>query len=259
MQDALERALATFSGEPVRVVCAGRTDAGVHATGQVVHFDTHLQRAMFAWVRGTNAFLPPAVAVRWAHAVDASFHARFSAHGRRYRYLLINRPHRTGLWHQRAAWHHQPLALHAMQAAAQTLLGEHDFSAFRAAECQADSPVKIMRRAEVHQLGDLLLFDFEASAFLQHMVRNLVGSLVCIGQRKRPPEWLSELLLAGDRRLAAPTFPAAGLYLVAVRYARSWGLPADAEDAPLSFLSALQFAGCETVHENKDQNLWPDA
>lgn len=236
VQDSLEEALCAFSGEPVRVVCAGRTDAGVHATGQVVHFETRIERAMFSWVRGANAFLPQAVAVRWAQAVDESFHARFSAHGRCYRYLLINRPHRTGLWHQRAAWHHPPLTVSAMQAAAQALLGEHDFSAFRAAECQANSPVKVMQRAEVRRFGDLLVFDFEASAFLQHMVRNLVGSLVCVGQGKRAPAWISELLLSRDRRLAAPTFPAAGLYLVAVRYPPQWNLPAAEETSCLPFL-----------------------
>lgn len=230
VQEALQDALQQFATVPVNVVCAGRTDAGVHATGQVVHFDTQLERSMYAWVRGANSFLPAAVAVRWAQTVADDFHARSSAYSRHYRYLLINRPHRTGVWHGRVGWYHHPLDLGAMQAAAEYLLGERDFSAFRAAECQANSPVKIMRRAEIRRFGDLLLLDFEASAFLHHMVRNLVGSLVHVGQGKHPPEWIAELLAAGDRRLAAPTFAAAGLYLVAVRYRPQWGLPT--ADAP---------------------------
>ncbi|MEF8714434.1 MAG: tRNA pseudouridine(38-40) synthase TruA [Accumulibacter sp.] len=225
VQDALQDALQQFATVPVQVVCAGRTDAGVHATGQVVHFDTDLDRSMYAWVRGANTFLPAAVAVRWAQAVTGDFHARSSAYARHYRYLLINRPHRTGAWHGRVGWYHHPLNLAQMQAAAEQLLGERDFSAFRAAECQAKSPVKIMHRADIRRFGDLLVFDFEASAFLHHMVRNLVGSLVEVGQGRHPPEWIAELLAKGDRRLAAPTFAAAGLYLAAVRYLPHWGLP----------------------------------
>lgn len=238
VQDAVEYALRQFSGAALRVVCAGRTDAGVHATGQVVHFDTDVERSMFAWVRGTNTFLPPAVAARWAQAVADDFHARFSACSRRYRYLLINRAHRAGLWNDRVGWYHHPLDVERMQAAADRLLGERDFSAFRAAECQATSPVKIMRQATVRRFGELFVFDFEASAFLHHMVRNLVGSLVCVGQGKRPPEWISELLAAGDRRLAAPTFPANGLYLVEVRYPSEIGLPS-LDDTALRPLLAL--------------------
>ena len=235
VQDALQDALQRFATVPVQVVCAGRTDAGVHATGQVVHFDTALDRSMYAWVRGANTFLPAAVAVRWAQAVTSDFHARSSAYSRHYRYLLINRPHRTGVWHGRVGWYHHPLNLELMQAAAEQLLGEHDFSAFRAAECQAKSPVKIMRRADIQRCGDLLVFDFEASAFLHHMVRNLVGSLVDVGQGKHPPEWIAELLAKGDRRLAAPTFAAAGLYLVTVRYLPHWGLPSSDESLFLPY------------------------
>lgn len=225
VQDALQAALREIAGVPLNVVCAGRTDAGVHATGQVVHFDTQVERPLTAWVRGVNTFLPPAVAVRWAQPVADGFHARFSAFGRRYRYVLINRPQRSGVWHGRAGWYHHPLDVDAMQAAAALLHGEHDFSAFRAAACQARSPVKTLRQADVRRVGDLLVFDFEASAFLHHMVRNLVGSLVYVGQGKHPPEWMGDLLLAGDRKRAAPTFSAAGLYLVGVRYEPHWGLP----------------------------------
>ena len=225
VQQALEGALRQIAGQPVDVVCAGRTDAGVHATEQVVHFDTPVERPLTAWVRGVNTFLPQGVAVGWAHPVGDDFHARFSAYGRAYRYLLINRAQRTGLWHGRAGWYHHPLDVETMQKAASLLLGEHDFSAFRAADCQARSAVKTMRQATVRRRGEMVVFDFEASAFLQHMVRNLVGSLVYIGQGKHPPEWMSELLVARERRLAAPTFAAAGLYLVGVRYEPHWQLP----------------------------------
>lgn len=229
VQDALEAALAQIAGCPVDVVCAGRTDAGVHATGQVVHFDSPLERPLTAWVRGVNTFLPAAVAVRWAIPVSDDFHARFSAYGRCYRYVLINRPQRSGVWHGRAGWYHHPLDAEIMQQAAGLLLGEHDFSAFRAADCQAKSPVKTVRRAEVRRFGDRIFFDFEAGAFLHHMVRNLVGSLVYVGQGKQRAEWITELLDQRDRRLAAPTFSPAGLYLVDVKYEPHWGLPASVE------------------------------
>jgi len=230
VQNALEAALSQIAGVPMDVVCAGRTDAGVHATGQVVHFDTTLERPLTAWWRGANSFLPAAVAVRWAHPVGDGFHARFSAYGRRYRYVLLNRPQRPGLWHGRAGWYHHPLDVEAMQKAATQLLGEHDFSAFRAAQCQAKSPIKTMRQADVRRIGDLIVFDFEASAFLHHMVRNLVGSLVYIGQGKHPPGWMAELLNTADRRLAAPTFAAGGLYLVGVQYEAHWALPGGEEN-----------------------------
>jgi tRNA pseudouridine38-40 synthase len=169
VQDALESALSVVADGPIRVVCAGRTDAGVHALAQVVHFDTEAVRPDTAWVRGVNAHLPPSIAIRWAQPVAAEFHARFSARGRRYRYLLLNRGQRPGLMAGRVGWFHRPLDAEAMTRAAGLLLGEHDFSAFRAAECQAKSPVKTLRQAEVRRQGDLLVFDFEASAFLHHM------------------------------------------------------------------------------------------
>lgn len=229
VQDALQDALAQIAGVPVNVVCAGRTDAGVHAIAQVVHFDPPVQRPLTAWVRGVNSFLPPAVAVHWAHPVEDGFHARFSAYGRRYRYLLINRPQRMGVWHGRAGWYHHPLDVESMQQAATHLFGGHDFSAFRAADCQAKSPVKTVRQADVRRFGEMIVFDFEAGAFLHHMVRNLVGSLVYVGQGKHPPEWIAQLLTAKDRRLAAPTFSAAGLYLAGVNYEAHWGLPVDTD------------------------------
>ena len=182
--------------------------------------------------------VPATVGVRWAQPVAEDFHARYSAYARCYRYLLINEPQRSGVWQGRTGWYHHPLDAARMQAAADLLLGEHDFSSFRAAECQAKSPVKTMRLAAVRRAGKLIIFDFEAGAFLQHMVRNLVGSLVYIGQGKHAPEWMAHLLQARERRLAAPTFSAAGLYLAAVRYDAHWGLPAS-DDALLPALSGL--------------------
>ena len=229
VQDALESALREIAGEPVGVVCAGRTDAGVHATHQVVHFETAVERPLSAWVRGVNSHLPDAVAVRWAQPVADSFHARFSARGRRYRYLLVNRSQRPGLWQGRVGWFHLPLDVSAMREAARRLIGEHDFSAFRAADCQARTPIKTLWRAEVWQSGNLLVFDFEASAFLHHMVRNLVGSLVYIGKGKQTSQWIDELLQMKDRKLAAPTFSPDGLYFRGPIYEPHWGLP-DPED-----------------------------
>lgn len=230
VQDALESALRKIAGERIGVLCAGRTDAGVHATHQVAHFETSIERPLSAWVRGVNTHLPDGVAVRWAQPVDDEFHARFSARGRRYRYLLLNRPQRPGLWQGRVGWFHGPLALAAMQDACGRLLGEHDFSAFRAAECQAKSPIKTMNQASVRQCGAMFVFDFEASAFLHHMVRNLVGTLVYIGKGARPAGWVDELLQMLDRKLAAPTFSPDGLYFRGPVYEPQWGLPDPDDD-----------------------------
>lgn len=229
LQDALEAALSRIAGHAVATICAGRTDAGVHATHQVVHFDTAVQRPDSAWVRGVNTYLPPTVAVRWATPVTDDFHARFSATGRRYRYLLLNRAQRPGLARGRAGWFHHPLDVAAMAEAATVLLGTHDFSAFRAAECQANSPVRTITRAEVCRHGEWLVFDFAANAFLHHMIRNLVGSLVYIGKGAHPPAWMGELLAARNRTLAAPTFSPDGLYLAGVDYPAEFALPAAPE------------------------------
>jgi len=230
VQDALEFALGAIAGQPVGVVCAGRTDAGVHATHQVVHFDAPVERPLSAWVRGVNSHLPEGVAVRWAQPVADDFHARFSARGRRYRYLLVNRPQRVGLWHGRVGWYHGPLDLAAMQDGCGRLLGEHDFSAFRAAGCQAKTPIKSLWRADVRQCGSLLIFDFEASAFLHHMVRNLVGTLVYIGKGTQQPGWIDDLLRMQNRQLAAPTFSPDGLYFRGPIYEPHWGLPDPGDD-----------------------------
>ncbi|WP_234087418.1 tRNA pseudouridine(38-40) synthase TruA [Azonexus sp. R2A61] len=230
VQDALESALARIAGTPVSTLCAGRTDAGVHATRQVVHFDVPVDRPLSAWVRGVNAHLPEGVTVLWAQPVGEDFHARFSARGRRYRYLLLNRPQRPGLWQGRVGWFHGELDLQQMQEACGRLLGEHDFSAFRAAGCQARSPIKTLREAQVRQVGSLFVFDFEATAFLHHMVRNLVGTLVYIGKGAQTPGWIDELLQMRDRRLAAPTFSPDGLYFRGPIYEPCWGLPEAADD-----------------------------
>jgi len=233
VQDALESALSIVADAPTRVVCAGRTDAGVHALAQVVHFDTEAVRPDTAWVRGVNAHLPDSVAVRWAQPVSGEFHARFSARGRRYRYLLLNRAERPGLMARRVGWFHRPLDADAMARAARLLLGEHDFSAFRSIECQAKSPVKTLRRADVTRHGDLVVFEFEASAFLHHMVRNLVGTLAYVGKGAHPPEWVADLLAGRDRARAAPTFEACGLYFAGVDYDQVWQLKVGAGDTAL--------------------------
>lgn len=227
VQDRLERALQQFLGQPVRTVCAGRTDAGVHALGQVVHFDSPLQREEFSWVRGVNAFLPRDVAVQWARTgVSSGFDARRSAFQRRYRYVLRNHPVRPALDAGRVGWTHRPLDLDRLRAAAQCLLGTHDFSAFRSSECQARSPVKTLHAIDIQRVGDYVVFDLRANAFLHHMVRNLVGSLLAVGNGSKPVEWLADVLQRGDRSLAAPTFMPDGLYFVGPDYPAEFGLPA---------------------------------
>lgn len=225
VQDRLEGACAAIAGTPVKTVCAGRTDAGVHALGQVVHFDCEVERPESAWVRGVNALLPAAMAVTWARPVDGEFHARFSALSRTYRYVLFNSPVRPAADHGRVGWFHLPLDVARMREAAACLVGEHDFSAFRAAECQAQSPVRTLHEATVEQSGPYAVFEFRANAFLHHMVRNLVGSLVYVGKGKHPPQWIAEVLNGRDRAAAAPTFDASGLYLARVEYDPHWGLP----------------------------------
>lgn len=225
VQDVLESALCRIAGQRVRTQCAGRTDAGVHALMQVVHFDSPVARPLSAWVRGVNAWLPDRVAVRWAAPVDGGFHARFAAEARRYRYVLFNHPVRPALAADRVGWYHRPLDVAPMREAANLLLGEHDFSAFRAAECQAKSPLKDLQLAEIVRAGDYVVFDFRASAFLHHMVRNMVGALVAVGNASRPAEWVAQLLASGDRTAAAPTFAPEGLYFVGAQYAERWLLP----------------------------------
>ena len=225
VQDALEVAVAAIAGHRVTVNAAGRTDTGVHAALQVAHFDTDSLRPLSAWVRGVNSHLPAGVAVLWAREIDAGFHARFSAEERGYRYVLLNHPVRPAQGAGLIGWHHRPLDVAAMNAAAAHLVGAHDFSAFRAAECQAKSPVKDLRRVEIARRGDLLLCDFVADGFLHHMVRNLMGSLIQVGVGAAAPEWLAELLASRDRTRAAPTFMPDGLYLNRIRYPSRFDLP----------------------------------
>lgn len=232
VQDALERALLQIAGVPLKVVCAGRTDAGVHGIGQVAHFDTEVSRPLTAWVRGVNTHLPGSVAVVWAQPVPDEFHARFSARSRSYRYLLLNHAVRPALMQGKVGWYHGPLDVAAMREAAGLLLGTHDFSSFRAAECQAKTPIKTLYQADIQRSGNLLSFDFRADAFLHHMVRNLVGSLLFVGKGVRPPAWMAEVLECRDRSAAAPTFAPGGLYFMAVEYDAAWGLPGNGRMTP---------------------------
>ena len=225
MQDALELALASIAGLPVRVTGAGRTDRGVHAHLQVAHFDTEVNRPGSAWVRGVNALLPDAVAVLWSHEVAGEFHARYSARSRTYRYRLLNRPVRAALDAHYVGWFHLPLDLEKMRAAAGLLVGEHDFSAFRSSECQAKTPVRTIHALQIEQKSQTIEFVIRANAFLHHMVRNLVGTLVYVGKGRHPPQWVHQLLESRDRARAAPTFGPEGLYLETIEYEPKWGLP----------------------------------
>ncbi len=238
VQDKLEQALEKFARVRIGTTCAGRTDAGVHALGQVVHFDTDLQRDTHAWVRGLNAFLPDSIGVRWAkelHEVipfgeaefdqEGDFHARFSARSRTYHYLMYNHRVRAPLLAGRAGYYHRPLDVALMREAVRPMIGRHDFSAFRAASCQAKTPVKDMHEIAIERHGDMLLFTLRASAFLHHMVRNIVGALVYVGQGRENTAWLGELLASRDRTQAAPTFMPDGLYLAQIEYDARWELP----------------------------------
>jgi tRNA pseudouridine38-40 synthase len=229
VQAALEMALSQIAGEMIQVHAAGRTDAGVHGARQIVHFETQANRPLTAWVRGVNSFLPDSIAVLWAKAVPDDFHARFSAFARHYRYLLLNHPVRPALWSGRMGWVFNELDFPAMQAGAVHLLGEHDFSSFRAAECQAKTPLKTMTRASLHKEGNLIICDFSADAFLHHMVRNIIGALLHIGKGSASPDWMAELILAKDRTYAPPTFMPDGLYLAGVSYPPQYALASEPE------------------------------
>jgi tRNA pseudouridine38-40 synthase len=225
VQDRLELALRQFADRPIRTLCAGRTDAGVHAINQVVHFDTEVVRAPFSWVRGSNRFLPDDIAVQWCLPVADAFHARNLARGRRYRYVVLASAVRPALESGLAGWVWSALDGNAMSRAAARLLGEHDFSSFRSAECQAASPVKTLRSIDIASRGAYWSFEFDANAFLHHMVRNIMGCLLAVGCGRRPPEWVSDVLAARDRQAAAPTFAAAGLYFIGPYYDAHWAIP----------------------------------
>lgn len=242
IQDALEAALSRFAVQTVRVTCAGRTDAGVHGLNQVVHLDTPLSRDPFSWVRGTNTYLPADIAVQWAVPVSDLFHARNSAIGRRYSYVLLQSPVRPSIEAGQVGWVFRPLQLQAMRDAAQYLIGQHDFSSFRSSQCQAHSPVRLLRSIHIHpcqpsmgasagvpwaEQGDALYwrFDFEGQAFLHHMVRNIMGCLIAVGTGQYPAEWVQEVLKAKNRAIAAPTFPPDGLYFLGPDYGPDFALP----------------------------------
>ena len=225
VQAAIEAALSVVADEVVTVVCAGRTDRGVHGVEQVVHFDTATERPISAWVRGVNALLPDSIAVLWAKHVPETFHARYSAMARTYRYVLLNRSVRPALEARHAGWFHRRLDHGLMQEAAALLIGTHDFSAFRSSECQAKTPVRSLTTCDVLQMGDRFEFLLSANAFLHHMVRNIVGTLVYVGKGKHEPEWARQVLKSRERALAAPTFAPEGLYLERVNYSETWELP----------------------------------
>ncbi len=224
VQADIEAALSRVADHPVQTACAGRTDAGVHATWQVVHFDSHAERSERSWVLGVNSNLPGDVRLLSIKPVADEFHARFSAQARRYRYVILSRPVASALLRQRVTWTHQSLDEARVSAAAAYLLGEHDFSSFRAVACQAKSPVRTVYRLDVTRSGDYLYLDVEANAFLHHMVRNIAGVLMAVGRGERDPDWVGDVLDKRDRSQGGVTAPAAGLYLVGVRYPLKHGI-----------------------------------
>ena len=225
VQDRLEHALTQFAAQPVTTVCAGRTDAGVHGLMQVVHFDTALEREEFSWVRGTNRFLPPDIAVQWAQPVPDAFHSRACATARRYAYVVLESPVRPSVDAGRVGWVFRPLDETAMREAALLLMGQHDFTSFRASACQAKSPVKTISRVEISRRGAYWRFEFQADAFLHHMIRNIMGCLLQVGQGHQHPQWMGQVLAARDRDAAAPTFSPDGLYFLGPVYGPEWNLP----------------------------------
>lgn len=227
VQASVERALSKVAAHAVEISCAGRTDAGVHARCQVAHFDTTAQRDMRGWMLGASSNLPDSVAVLWAQPVAAEFHARYAARSRSYRYHILNRPVRAALDARFVTWERLPLDAGLMHEAAQALRGEHDFSAFRALSCQAAHPRRTVLRVSVRREGEQLFVEIEANAFLHHMVRNIVGSLLLIGRGERPVDWMAELLAGADRHVAGPTAAASGLTFMAPGYPIHWGLPAE--------------------------------
>ena len=225
VQGEVERAVSAVAAEPVSVVCAGRTDSGVHASGQIIHFETTAERPMRGWLFGSNVKLPDGIALRWVQPVADGFHARFSALSRRYRYVILNRIARPALLSRQVAWYHHALDAEAMHESAQVLLGEHDFSSFRASGCQASHARREIQSLQVSRVGDFIYIDIVANAFLHHMVRNIVGSLLTVGGGEQPVSWMAELLALQDRKRAGMTAPAEGLYFVYVEYPAHFGLP----------------------------------
>ncbi|WP_144213993.1 tRNA pseudouridine(38-40) synthase TruA [Shewanella donghaensis] len=225
VQARIEKALSSIANEPIEIICAGRTDSGVHGTGQVVHFDTQAIRKMSAWTLGINAKLPNNIAIRWAQEVDETFHARFSATARRYRYIISNSTLRPGILTHGITHYQYPLDHELMHQGAQLFVGKHDFTSFRALQCQAHSPVRTIEFINITRQGSFIVIDIKANAFLHHMVRNIVGTLLEIGQSHQKVEWVNELLELKDRKFAAPTSKPHGLYLVDVTYPEHYNLP----------------------------------
>ena len=239
IQDAVQAAISFVAGHPIVAICAGRTDRGVHAAGQVIHFDTTALRSPRAWVLGANTKLAPAIALQWAGEVTPGFHARHQAIRRIYRYCILNRSARSALHRTRTAWIHRPLDAAAMHAAAQTLIGEHDFSAFRSVECQSKSTVRRVDRIEVRREGDYLWMEIAANAYLHHMVRNIVGTLLDVQREADPPGAMARVLAQGNRRCAGATAPAAGLYLWRVEYPPAYHIPAPDQGGLLPLVGLL--------------------
>ncbi len=233
VQASLEAALSKVADREITVICAGRTDSGVHACCQVIHFDTPIDRGEKAWTRGVNSLLPPSVRVLWAQAVADDFHARFSARARRYQYVFYRRRAASAILQSKVTTLRQELDISALNEASRYLHGEQDFSAFRAAGCQSRSPFRHIDEAYWREYGPFLVFEIKANAFLQHMVRNIVGSLIEVGNGGRQPQWIGELIASGDRTLAAATAPPEGLYLAGVEYGAEWGLPATSFPVPM--------------------------
>jgi tRNA pseudouridine38-40 synthase len=227
VQGYLESALSKIADHPCSLFCAGRTDAGVHAAGQVIHFDTPVERNLRAWVMGTNSHLPKTIAVRWAKIVEDDFHARFSALSRCYRYVIYNHRVRSALFHHRATWEYEELNVATMQQASQYLIGELDFSSFRSSQCESKSPMRCVKRLVINRFDDFVVIEIEANAFLHHMVRNIAGVLMRVGAGFKEPEWVSDVLNAKDRRKAVETASPAGLYLYEVKYPSHFSLPSN--------------------------------
>jgi tRNA pseudouridine38-40 synthase len=229
VQGELQKALSFVADQPITVITAGRTDTGVHASTQVVHFDAPFDRGERSWVLGANSRLPRDISAQWARVVPAHFHARYSALARSYRYIIHNRSSRPAIMRERACWVREPLDAARMHAAAQQFCGTHDFSTFRAAECQSHSPIRRLESISVRRTGEYLAIDVTANAFLHHMVRNIAGVLIAIGCGDQPIDWVSTLLAARDRRVGGVTAVPQGLYLIGVRYAPEFGLPSEPE------------------------------
>lgn len=225
VQLAVEKALSRVANHPVALSCAGRTDSGVHATGQVIHFDTDAERTERGWTFGANTNLPADIAILWAREMPDTFHARFGAHARRYRYVIYNDRIRPALFNRQVTWNYRPLDVARMRAALPALLGTHDFTSYRGIACQGKSPIKTLHHLALHQQGPLIVLEAEANAFLMHMVRNIVGVLMAIGTGKAAPEWAGEVLAARDRRAGGVTAPPFGLYLISATYAAEFDLP----------------------------------